>query len=151
MSSPQTSLGSVVNILYSKEEEARNFFKSQGLYRGGGGRDQNFTKFQSLGRSLNYCFKSQGLYSGRSSEFFQIPEPLWRRQLEEWHLAPPFARCFANRLYSKWKEARNFSKSQGLYRGGKIGIFLKSQKYEEIWRILWRKYEEMWRKGPTIH
>jgi len=37
----------------------------------------------------------------------------------------------ANRLYSKKEEVSNFSKSQGLYGGGKIGIFPNPSPYIE--------------------
>ena len=67
------------------------------------------------GFSQNF-FKSQSLY-------------LWRWQLEKWQLAPRFARCIANSLYLKEEEAWNFSKSQGLYKGGEIGIFPSPRNY----------------------
>ena len=105
--------------------------------------DRNFSQSQSL---------------GGSSVLFQVSGPIRRRQLKEWHLAPHFARCFADRFYSKEKEAWHFSKSKDLNRGGEIGIFSSPRNMArrednkmELWRIwrnmketrrIWRKYEE---------
>ena len=48
-------------------------------------RTRNFLKSQSLHRESSIFSKSQSL--GESSAFFQVPEPIWRRQLEQWHFA----------------------------------------------------------------
>ena len=41
---------------------------------------------------------------GKSSEFFQVPEPIWKRQLEQ---------CFAKKLYFKEGERPEFSQVSG--------------------------------------
>jgi len=58
----------------------------------------------------------KGQYVEGSLEFFPV-EPIWRKQLERWYLAPRFARCFANRLYSEKKR--------------KLGIFPSPRAYIE--------------------
>ena len=57
----------------------------------------------------------------------------WRKYEEIWEF-------IANRLYSKEEEALNFSKSQGLYRGGgELSVFL-CPKASGNMKGIWRKY-----------
>ena len=78
----------------------------------------------------------------KGSEFFQVPELIWRIQLKEWHLA--------NGLYSKEEEAWNFSKSQSLYREGDVGIFYKSQSLGGIWGLKFFTSQGLYRRGEEV-
>ena len=64
--------------------------------------------------------KSQGLYRKGNSEFFQVPEAIWRRQKNDTSRGRrrklgifPSPRVYIER------KARNFSKSQKLYGEGR--------------------------------
>ena len=113
-----------------EDERARNYSKSQSLYRRG---------------ELGIFLRPKASLERESSEFFQIPE-LIQRGAEFFQGPKPLQKG----------KARNFSKSQSLYRGGELGIFSspkaslereRSEVPELIWGWNFFKSHSLYRGG----
>ena len=89
-------------------------------------------------RKARIIFKSQNLYEEEGSEFLQVPESVWRGRLEQWHLAPRFARIFANEEVEAQKRKLGFLSSPRAYiEGERSEFFLVSES-------IWRRQLEQW-------
>ena len=69
---------------------------------------------------------SQSLNLGKSLEFFQVPEPIWRRQKSD--SLPRTIGIFPSTRV--WEKVQNFLKSHGLYREGRDRNFSEFREYE---------------------